>query len=1134
MSFIVLGIDHPYSVVGDETPSLLPEGAVAVRFHSVGGWGAITTGKNLGAIIGDLNDLLYERDGLKDQFGNPKEVIHVSANPKYGSEKKGAPTSYFMVAAKDRIRVNCDLRHVTVVLCCDPKAFTHTNPLDGMQEGGSLVWESDEEGEAAWERLPLWARKQIIDKNIRVFTLPGFAIAKKATDRGDLQLRMQGNAFLGAFFAVSSLLNEFGITQEQYREVVYKQYVKKFGKLGDAVVQSNMEVMRQGFDLVKEIKIGALTAADRSTLRGQALLPILELVPVGGEGESCGCRPTPRSTQTPAGQGPRTPISTIKAFDAEFRSTFGYDQPATPLSAMGVIAAATGDTASKYVARRETPLYIPENCTQCMECISVCPDTALPNCSQDLSTVLTTAVSYYVADPVERNKMLRALPEIEKQTRARMVAEMKTGTPMQTILREVTETVDGFSAESKKQFFAIMDKVPMAYQKVNAIFSSPERKAPGSGGIFSIFVSDLCKGCAACVTACGDHEALKMVAETEEVNAEHETGTGFLGLLPDTSQKYLGLYNGANPADSKTATLRNMLMVRTNYDALVSGDGACAGCGEKSVLRSIAAVTEAYMRPVYHAKSDRFVKKAGELEKNGAARLAALKDRNAGEYALLRQAISHLIMGLGGEDVKDTKSRIAAYEAANGPITDAQLAEAIAAVLLTEAFNHKSLQPIDGRLANGMSVMAMAAHTGCNTVYGSTSPNNPHPYPWMNSLFQDGITVGWLMGESFIVDHARRSVIPERLADILLTRDENVISDEEYYHYTHFTDALMTDQEIVELPKVWVVGGDGGMGDIGYQNMSKVILQNRPNVKALMLDTQVYSNTGGQNSDSTPMLGGNDMNVFGSATQGKNTEKKTVAETFLAGHGSPFIGQVSMANAPKLYRAILDGLEYRGTSFLQCFTTCQPEHGVPDDMALHQAQRVRDSRGAPEFVFNPRLGESYQEALDIKGNPSVDLDWYETKSKVTGETSRYTVAHWCATEARFRNHLKKIKPEAAAKLVPLDNMLVRLTQQDVVYRRYLTPGHRAFIPDFGVYIQFDENGKTEYRAISRQLVLFCVERRKAWRLLQSKAGVVNKDYAAQKTILADVEAGKLPLDELFAHGHELLKERVNGGVLAKA
>jgi pyruvate-ferredoxin/flavodoxin oxidoreductase len=1131
VNFIVLGIDHPYSVIGDETPSLLPDGAVAVRFHSIGGWGAITTGKNLGAILGDLNDLLFERDGLKDDLGNPKEVIHVSANPKYGSEKKGAPTSYFMVAAKDRIRVNCDLRHVTVVLCCDPKAFTHTNPLDGMQEGGSLVWESDVDGESAWQNLPIWARQQIIKKKIRVFTLPGFEIARNATDRADLQLRMQGNAFLGAFFAVSPMLQEFGITQEQFREVVHKQYVKKFGKLGDAVVQSNMEVMIQGFERVKEIAIGDVAAVDHSSLRGQALLPILETVPAFAEG-SCGTGR--RSTPPPAGQGARTPISSVKVFDAEFRSHFGYDQPATPLSAMGIIAAATGDTASKYVARRETPLYIAENCTQCMECISVCPDTALPNCSQDLGTILGTAVTRYVADPAERRKMLDKLPEIEKRTRQRMLAEMKTGTPLQTIVREVTESVDGFSPAAKTQFYSIIDKVPMAYQKTNAIFSSPERKAPGSGGIFSIFVSDLCKGCAACVTACGDHMALKMVQETEEVNAEHETGTAFLDLLPDTAQKYLGLYNGANPADSKTATLRNMLMVRTNYDALVSGDGACAGCGEKSVLRSIAAVTEAYMRPVYHAKSDRFIAKAGELEKTGAAKLAAIKESCPEDYARLRQAIAHLVMSLGGEDTTDTTARIAAYEAEHGAITDAQLVEAIAAVLLTEAFNHKNLQPIDGRLANGMSVMAMAAHTGCNTVYGSTAPNNPHPYPWMNSLFQDGVTVGWLMGESFIVDHARRSVLPERLADILLTRESDYLSGEEYYHFTHFTDALMTDQEIVELPKVWVVGGDGGIGDIGYQNTSKVMLQNRPNVKVLMLDTQVYSNTGGQNSDSTPMLGGNDMNVFGSATQGKNTEKKTVAETFLAGHGSPFVAQVSMANAPKLYRAILDGLEYRGTMFLQCFTTCQPEHGVADDMALFQAQRVRDSRGAPEFVFNPRMGETYQEALDIKGNPSIDLDWYETKSKVSNEPYRYTVAHWCVTEARFRNHLRKLKPDQIEGKIPLDNMLVRITQQDVVYRYYLLPEHRSFIPDFGVYITFDQDGKTLYYALSRQLVMFCVERRKAWRMLQSKAGVVNREYQAQKAILADLDAGKIANDEFFAHAHEIMAERLGKPVLAKA
>ena len=1129
-SFMVLGVDHPYEVKSDDTPSLLPDKAIAVRFHSVGGWGAITTGKNLGAIIGDLNDLLYERDKVVDEFGNPKEIIHVSANPKYGSEKKGAPTSYFMIAAPERIRVNCDLRHVNVVLCCDPKAFTHTNPLDGMSDGGCLVWESDEEGEAAWERLPLWARKQIIDKNIRVFTLPGFKIAREATDRGDLQLRMQGNAFLGAFFSVSPMLQDFRITPEQFRDAVHKQYVKKFGKLGEGVVSSNMEVMTKGFELVREIKVGELEARRPLDAARQGAAADRHS---GEHRGQRGLRHRLPHDSAAAGAAGTPPLTRVAEFDAMFRAKLGYNQPANAYASLGIMAAGSGDTASKYVARRETPLYIPENCTQCMECIAVCPDTALPNCSQDLDTILYAAVTNYVSDSGERQKMLTLLPEISRQTRERMRearGEEAISTPAQNFIKDVTHAVNGFSPKAKEEFFSVIDKVPMAFHKANAIFATPEKKSPGSGGIFSIFVSDLCKGCAACVTACGEHQALRMVQETEEVNAEHESGTAFLNLLPDTSQKYLGLYNDTRPQDSKTATLRNMLMVRKNYDALVSGDGACAGCGEKSILRSVAAVTEAYMRPLYHAKADRFRRKADELETAGEQKLAELKARSPQEYELFRQAVAHLLMGLGGEDDKDTKARMAAH----GPISDKDIIGAITAVLRHEAFIHKNMQPVDGRAANGMSVMAMAAHTGCNTVYGSTPPNNPHPYPWMNSLFQDGITVGWLLGESFIVDHGRRSVIPERLTDALMQRENDVINPREFYEYVHFTDATMTDQEILELPKVWVVGGDGGMGDIGYQNMSKVMLQNRPNVKAVMLDTQVYSNTGGQNSDSTPMLGGNDMNVFGAATQGKNVEKKTVAETFLAGHGSPFVAQVSIANAPKLYRAILDGIEYRGTAFLQCFTTCQPEHGVPDDMALTQAQRVRDSRGAPEFVFNPRLGETYQEALDVKGNPSLDMDWFETRFKGTNAPYRYTVAHWCATEARFRNHLKKVKKDDLAKLIPLENMLARITQQDVVYRRYLVSSQRSYVPDFGVYITIQgANGDLEFRSLSRQLVLFCVERRKAWRMLQSKAGIENREYKAQRSLLADVDSGKISKEDFLAHADLMLKERLQAAAAHK-
>jgi pyruvate-ferredoxin/flavodoxin oxidoreductase len=613
-----------------------------------------------------------------------------------------------------------------------------------------------------------------------------------------------------------------------------------------------------------------------------------------------------------------------------------------------------------------------------------------------------------------------------------------------------------------------------------------------------------------------------MTRETEELNAELTTAQVFSRLLPDTPQKFLGLYDDNDAAGSREAALRNHLMVRRNYEALVSGDGACAGCGEKSILRSIASVTEAYMRPLYHKKADRLRAKAAQLEKEGAEKLAALKARSQPEYELFRKTYAHVIIGLGGENDADTAQRIARYETEQGAITDAQLLGGLIAVLEQDAFNHKELQSVDGRRANGMSVMMMGASTGCNTVYGSTPPGNPHPYPWMNSLFQDGATISWLMAESLIVDHARRSVSPERLVDALLSRTANVATEADYFTLTHLDDALMTEQEIRELPKVWVVGGDGALGDIGFQNVSKVILQNRPNVKMLMLDTQVYSNTGGQNSDSSTMLGGYDMNQFGVASQGKLIEKKNVAEAFTSGHGSPFVAQVSMANSAKLFKAILDGLAYRGTAFFQAYTTCQPEHGVGDNMSAEQAKLVRDARGMPEFIFNPRRGESSQEAFDLKGNPSIDRDWWHTKYASTGEDYVFGVAHWAITEGRFRKHIKPIKEAETAGLMLLDEQLFFITQDDVIHRRVFDEQHRSFVKNFGCYIKSEEAGKMKFYAVTRQMVLFGVERRKAWRMLQSKAGVINKDYIAQKVFLAKLDKGEISLADTKARLRELI------------
>ncbi|MGB5350577.1 MAG: 2-oxoacid:acceptor oxidoreductase family protein, partial [Polyangiales bacterium] len=135
------------AVRGSENPNLMPEGSITVRFHSIGGWGAITTGKNLAMTLFDL--LGY----------------HMKANPKYGSEKKGQPTTYYLSAAPEPIKINCEYFYVDVVLSPDPNVFGHTNALAGLKEGGVFIIQSDEASpEELWESISPTYQKIIIDK----------------------------------------------------------------------------------------------------------------------------------------------------------------------------------------------------------------------------------------------------------------------------------------------------------------------------------------------------------------------------------------------------------------------------------------------------------------------------------------------------------------------------------------------------------------------------------------------------------------------------------------------------------------------------------------------------------------------------------------------------------------------------------------------------------------------------------------------------------------------------------------------------------------------------------------------------------------------------------------------------------
>ncbi|RLA64576.1 MAG: oxidoreductase [Epsilonproteobacteria bacterium] len=1092
-SFFYLGVNHDYAIISKDQPSLLPESAIAVRIHSIGGWGAITTGKNMAEILGNLAKVSKHKKSEDDP------VIHISANPKYGSEKKGAPTNYFLVVARDRVRVNCDLHHVDVVLCCDPKIFTHTNPLFGLRPGGSFIWESNKSEKEVWERIPPKYRKQIIDNDIKIYTLNGFEIAKAATSNESLQTRMQGNSFLGAFFKVSPFLDDHGIDPKHYQETVQKQYEKKFGKFGEDVVASNMMVMEKGYSNIKEIKFGELGADDHSPLIGHILKPLnFDSTPTTTESSSC-------------------PVFSYDEYKEQFLTGDINNQKATALTSTGIMPSGTGAQMSKYVSRIKVPIIDPYKCTQCMACIDVCPDTALPNTAQSVDTILTKIFKGYVTDASDQKVLVGMVKEMSSTVRDGMnlAISEKNIVPFNTLLFKELES-SGVKENTLTEIRSIIDDLPLGYGKARAIYQGIEKKNPGEGGLFTIFVSDLCKGCAECVDACGDHEALTMVEEDVDLRGKHLTASSFFDTLPRTPKKYLGLFDSDNIENSRAAILHNHLMIQDYYKSFASGDGACAGCGEKSVLRGVVTMTEALMRPLWDHKIKRVLALAEAIELNGLHALNKIKEKSEESYENIKISILHLIMGFGGEDLTETEKRI--ENEFKGE--DKDLIDALILVLKTDATNHERPSIINGE-HQGMTVMGMAASTGCNTVYGSTHPSNPHLYPWMNSLFQDGATVGWLVAESFMMDHARRSIIPERISNMILDGISDFNSDK-YLKLAHLDDSNMTDKEILELPKVWCIGGDGAFGDIGFQNVSKVVLQNRPNVQLLMLDTQVYSNTGGQNSDSSIMPGGFDMNQYGKYHEGKLTERKELAQIFTNGHGSPYVACVSMANSAKYFKAVLDGLLYRGTAFIQSFTSCQPEHGVPDDMSQKQALRIRDSRGVPEFTYNPALGEADFEAFDLKSNPRYQRDWQVKKDADKNEYD-FDVVQWAFTEGRFRKHFFKLKPEG--EKVSLKEILLRITQNDVTHRRYLDPGHRSFTPLKGVYVDIvDGNGKRKRMGISRHLVLFSVERRKNWRRLQSKMGIKNKDYETQKILLKKIDEGEEKLADISKVYKKILAE----------
>ena len=320
--------------------------------------------------------------------------------------------------------------------------------------------------------------------------------------------------------------------------------------------------------------------------------------------------------------------------------------------------------------------------------------------------------------------------------------------------------------------------------------------------------------------------------------------------------------------------------------------------------------------------------------------------------------------------------------------------------------------------------MMVANATGCSSIYGASFPASPyctnaqgHGPAWANSLFEDFCEFG--LGMKLGSDRARNTVaglmenglscsccsdeMKALFTQWLENREDAKITREVADKLVPLMEAcgcdickeLLTYQHFLPARSQWIIGGDGASYDIGYGGLDHVLASGE-NVNILVLDTEVYSNTGGQSSKATPAGA-----IAKFAASGKKVRKKDLGMMAMS-YGYVYVAQVAMGSNPAQFLKVIKEAEaYNGPSLIIAYAPCI-NHGLKAGMGLSQ----REEKLAVEcgywhlYHFNPELEGSGQNPFSLD---SKEPDWSKFQDFLKGEV-------------RFAS-LYKMFPDRAAELL---------------------------------------------------------------------------------------------------------------------
>jgi pyruvate-ferredoxin/flavodoxin oxidoreductase len=262
--FFSLNVHHPSALEPREQPDVRPKGSFSLRGYSIGGFGSVTTNKVIATVSADL-------------FG-----VQVQAYPKYGSEKKGLPTNYYLTLAPERVRTHCEMERAEFVPISNVESLHLGNPFRGLSEGGiAFVQWPHEDPRGLWTQIPLAARRTLRARRAHVYYLDAARIAREETPRAELEIRMQGIVLLGVFLRVAPFRALHRLDEPALMERAEKALRQYFGKISGDVVAANLRCVRRGFEELLEVPAGIIAAPDEAESIEMAAMTVAEAMHAG-------------------------------------------------------------------------------------------------------------------------------------------------------------------------------------------------------------------------------------------------------------------------------------------------------------------------------------------------------------------------------------------------------------------------------------------------------------------------------------------------------------------------------------------------------------------------------------------------------------------------------------------------------------------------------------------------------------------------------------------------------------------------------------------------------------------------------------------------------------------------------------